>query len=149
MDNLNYQEIKKRLARLSESTPKKFGKMTPQHIVEHLTFGLMFSNGKMPQELVVSTESAEKTKKHFIEQDNDFEPGFKTPMLGDEPPAYVFKNLEEAKKNLLNSIVEFQTFFENNPTAKPINPIMGQLNKEEWIILHKKHFKHHFSQYGI
>src|SRR5690554_166928 len=149
MDILNYQDIKNRIEKLSPLTKRKFGKMTPQHIMEHLTFSLMFSNGKMPQELVVSTESAEKTKIHFIKQDNDFEPGFKTPMLGNEPPQYVFKDLEEAKDNLLNSIGEFQNFFKNNPTEKPINPIMGPLNKEEWIILHNKHFKHHFYQYGI
>lgn len=149
MDKLDYQEIKERITKLSESTPRKFGKMSAQHIIEHLTFSLMFSNGKMPQKLIVSRESAEKTKAYFINQDNDFDPGFKTPMLGDEPPEYFFSTLEEAKENLLNAIIEFQNFFKNNPDEKPINPIMGKLNYEEWIILHKKHFKHHFQQFGI
>ncbi|MFS4466206.1 hypothetical protein [Maribacter sp. 2210JD10-5] len=149
MDKLDYQEIKERIAKLSESTPRKFGKMTAQHIVEHLTFSVMFSNGKMPQELIVSEESAKETKEYFIKHDNDFEAGFKTPMLGEEPPEYFFNNLEEAKDNLLVSIEDFHNFFKENPTEKPINPIMGYLNYEEWIILHKKHFKHHFHQYGI
>ena len=149
MDILNYHEIKNSLENLSTSSIRKFGKMSPQHVIEHLTFSLMISNGKMPQKLIVSEETAKKTKEHFIKLDKDFKPGFKTPMLGDEPPEYIFKNLDEAKENLLKAILDFQVYFENNPNEKPINPIMGFLNKEEWIILHNKHFKHHFHQYGI
>ncbi|WP_108867188.1 DUF1569 domain-containing protein [Aquimarina aquimarini] len=149
MDILNYQEVKTSIQKLTTSTPRKFGKMTPQHVIEHLTFALMFSNGEMPQKLIVSVESARKTKEYFVKQNNEFEPGFKTPLLGDEPPEYVFENLEVAKEKLLKAIIGFKEYFKVYPKEKPINPIMGHLDREEWIILHNKHFKHHFYQYGI
>ena len=40
-------------------------------------------------------------------------------------------------------------YFEENKDATPINPTMGELNKQEWIIFHNKHFEHHFKQFNL
>ena len=47
------------------------------------------------------------------------------------------------------TIDDYILFFENNPGAIPVNVTFGELNKEEWIVFHKKHFTHHLSQFGL
>ena len=32
---------------------------------------------------------------------------------------------------------------------KTTNPVFGDLNYEEWIRFHSKHFAHHFKQFGL
>jgi len=149
MDILNLKEIESYLENLSVSSVAKFGKMTPQHMVEHLVFSVMFSNGKMPQKLLVSEEKAMVAKDYFIVQNNNFKPGYKIPLLGKEPPELVFGSLIKAKENLINELTVFELYFKENPNKSPVNIIMGALNKQEWIVMHNKHFEHHFRQFGI
>jgi len=30
-----------------------------------------------------------------------------------------------------------------------LHPYYGNLNYEQWLLLHSKHFTHHFSQFGL
>jgi len=132
----------------SESVPK-FGKMTAQHMVEHLTFAIMFSNGKLPQKLYLPLDKAELIKEKFIYSDNELPIGFKAPMLGDDLPKLIFPDLNVAVRELLNEVDHFDNYFLENGEIEPINPTMGKLDKREWIIFHNKHFAHHFRQFNL
>ena len=149
MDILNLKQIENSIEKLLSSSGAKWGKMTAQHMIEHLVFSIRFSNGKMPQNLMVSQEKAANIKDYFLKQNNNFEPGYKIPLLGEELPPLVFENLEKAKENLLLDLSEFYKYFKENPDDKPVNIIMGPLSKDEWIKMHIKHLEHHFKQFGI
>ena len=57
--------------------------------------------------------------------------------------------METAIENLKTELDYFDTYFKENPEAKTIQPRMGLMNKEEWTVLHNKHFTHHFKQYNL
>ncbi len=141
--------IHEKLEVLDPNSKPLFGKMSPQHMVEHLNITVMFSNGMFPQKLAVPAEKAELFKQVVVHSDKEISQGFKTPLLGDEPPAFQFAGLEEAIEKLKESVSAFDRYFEQHPNDEPINPILGPLNHEEWIVFHNKHFTHHFKQFGL
>ena len=58
-------------------------------------------------------------------------------------------NLDEAKQQLLDSIIAYNTFFESSPDITTVHPRFGKLNYAEWERFHPKHFEHHFKQFDI
>lgn len=145
----NRQEIKTKLDCLKENTPSLFGKMTAQHMVEHLTYSVMFSNGNISQKLYYSADKAKLIKDAIIYSDKQMPIGFKAPMLGDELLELRFPNLITSVSMLLSELDAFDKYFNSDQNAVPINPIMGELNKQEWITFHNKHFEHHFKQFKL
>jgi len=137
------------LERLDANAVPLFGKMTAQHMVEHICGGVLFSNGKLPQKLYYPPEKAMVIKNIVIHSDAAFPQGFKAPMLGDDLPRLVFPDLQTAISRLSIQLDKFHEYFEMNQEAKPIHPVMGELDYKEWIIFHNKHFTHHFKQFGL
>ena len=58
-------------------------------------------------------------------------------------------DLASAKEKLVTSIEELNSFFQNNPKAKTVHPCFGELNHNEWLLFHHKHFAHPLGQFGI
>ena len=137
------------LSELKKDTPRKFGKMSAQHMVEHLSYAMTFSNGKDPQQLMVHERLARAIKHHTINTSEEMGIGFKAPMLGDEPPPLLHGSLETAIEQLKKEMQDFDNYFKNSPKAKFISPVLGELDHAEWIIFHNKHFTHHFKQFGL
>lgn len=148
VDINNRVELIDTLRQLKENTLPQFGLMTPQHMVEHLAMSVSFSNGRCPQPLYVSNERAQ-TSKRFILGDGDYPIGFKAPMLGDTPSPLVTADLNAAICYLEEELNYFDSYFEENPDLVSMNPVLGELAYSEWIILHNKHFSHHFKQFNI
>ena len=146
---LNIQHTINSLNTLKENAIPVFGKMTPQHMVEHLAKILKVSSGQTPVQLYVSVEESEVLKQKIIYSDFQFAPGIKSPLLGDEPPALLFKDLNEALSILNHELNYFENYFKNNPLAMHTHPRLGELKFEEWTIFHNKHFAHHFKQYNL
>ncbi len=132
----------------SEARPL-FGKMTPQHMIEHLIFALSFSNGKLPQVIMVDERVAKTIKHYTINTDKEMSVGFKAPMLGDDLVPLSYPSLEIAIEHLKEELNTFDLHFKNNPTVTPVSPVIGELNYNEWIVFHNKHFTHHFKQFGL
>lgn len=150
IDILNRENVFERLSQLSPEDPPQFGVMTPQHMVEHLAFVVGFSNGKEPQQHAYPSEKEEKIKAFVIDADNDMPIGFKSPVLPQkELPALKHIDLSDAIDNLKNELEDFDRYFHKHPSAKPVNPTMGELNHKEWIIFHNKHVAHHFRQFNL
>ncbi len=136
------------LTNLSEETAPKWGIMTAQHMVEHLAGTMRLSNGKRAVNRITPIEQLE-SRRNFLFGPQPFQKNIK-PNPG---PAVLQElkliNLDAAKIALLNEIQDFLTYFEGHDGLKPMNPIYGELTKQEWIIFHQKHFKHHFTQFGL
>lgn len=62
IDILDRTKLFEILNKLQADDKPEFGAMTPQHMVEHLTFSVRFSNGKEPQQHYYPTEKEQKSR---------------------------------------------------------------------------------------
>lgn len=149
LDIQNRVDILARLARLTPEQKGIFGKMTPQHMVEHLTNTIRFSNGKDPRILMFSDEKAAKMKQVLVYSEYEMMVGFRAPMLTENLELLQYKDLETAIAVLKSELETMDTYFLQNPEATPMNPSLGVLNYKEWLVFHNKHFNHHFKQFEL
>jgi oxepin-CoA hydrolase/3-oxo-5,6-dehydrosuberyl-CoA semialdehyde dehydrogenase len=149
IDITNRKELNNTLSRLTELSVSKWGIMQPQNMIEHLIKTLQYSNGKKEIIQKSTEEEAKQAKAAFIYTDVEMPMGLKSSLAGETPDPFEFADLEEAKYQLNQELDHFETFFSNNPGAEFVQPRLGKLNHQEWIILHNKHFTHHFKQFGL
>lgn len=142
--------IRNALEKLTEETKPKWGKMTPQQLMEHLEASYKIASGKWQDfDIATPEEYLEKTHAtlyNFEKMPHDYNfPLYKDGKL----PELKHENLEEAKKEMLKAREEYVCFFKENPDAKTKNAVFGILNKYEWYLLDRKHLNHHFEQFGL
>jgi oxepin-CoA hydrolase/3-oxo-5,6-dehydrosuberyl-CoA semialdehyde dehydrogenase len=140
-------EIEKSLERLREDSPRLFGIMTPQHMVEHLIITFKLSSGRVKIPEFIPNEKQLGYKQMLLGTDMEFPKGVRAPGLPEDVLPLRFDSLSTAKEKLLNAIEEFHTHFANNPIDLTMHPRFGKLNYDEWKIFHDKHVIHHFSQF--
>ncbi|MCW3077341.1 MAG: oxepin-CoA hydrolase / 3-oxo-5,6-dehydrosuberyl-CoA semialdehyde dehydrogenase [Bacteroidetes bacterium] len=126
-----------------------WGKMSPQHILEHLTKTLKVSVGKIQIKMYLTPEEGTVLKQKLIYGEMQLSAGIKSPILGDEPPALEYSDFSEALNELKKEIIFFKNYYLDNPQAMHMHPRMGELKHAEWEVFHNKHFTHHFKQYGL
>lgn len=142
----NREEVFTAFQNLDVNTQPLFGKMSPQHVVEHLAFAISLSTGSGPQKQFTSEEEGNAVKSKMIYTDSPMPEGIKNPLISEEPPALKFGNMNEAIEQLK---AEFEKFDALSSDTKMIHPRMGSLEKKEWAILHNKHITHHLRQFGL
>ena len=145
----NKAEIMARISKLSDSGKANWGLMGPQHMVEHLIFHFQTAMGQIETTVVTPEEKLEKWQDslwNYIAMP----PDFKHPKLdANAPMPLIFSNLNEAKMALEKAFDDYQVYFKTNPEAKNSNAIFGLLDKIHWDLLGRKHFDHHFRQFGL
>ena len=146
---MNVQEINSRLESLKEDSQPIFGKMTAQHMIEHLILTIKISYGRIKIPHFEPSERQLKEKQNLLYTVMEFPEGIKAPGLPDELLPLRYANLNEAKKELIKSIEAFNELFTANPDLIFIHPRLGLLNQTEWRTFHEKHLTHHFKQFGI
>jgi hypothetical protein len=137
-----------RLITLSSESKPGWGKMSSQHMVEHLIFTVRISNGKLTVGCLIPQERW-PTMKNFLMSERPLPKNFVNPVIGVDLAPLEFQNIEEAKINLANEYSNFNKYFHKNPQATILNPTFGELNKTEWVQFHRKHFTHHFEQFNL
>lgn len=148
---LNTKNVEKILKGLTENSEKRFGEMTSQQMVEHLEDVLRngFSDLKPEDFPEIPAEHLEKLQ-DWMYTDKKIQQGAKYPLLKQgEEMQLRFKNLEEAKSKLLETLKEFLIYYRENPQAEHFHPRFGVLNKEMMELFHRKHFTHHFEQFNL
>jgi len=146
VDFLDKEKLRSSLLSLHPNKKAVFGKMTPQQMIEHLSFILELSFGKVKFESFVSDEKSSK-RKLFLDTERELEIGFKASLLSNEPRKEKFENIEKAIDNLIDTIEAFLAFYK---TPKTVNhPFFGTLDFESWKKFHRKHFTHHFKQFDL
>ena len=149
IDILNTAQLKKTLDKLKADASPLWGKMSPQHVVEHLAKSVKVSSGKIPIKFYFTQEDADKLKAKLIYGDMQLSAGIKNPTMGDEPPELIHTDLKSAITELDSEITHFENFYRQNPDVTNIHPRMGDLKHHEWLVFHNKHFTHHFKQYNL
>ena len=136
---------------LSELIPDKkpsWGKMTPQHMVEHLFKTYQVSISEIKLDIFSDERKISVLKKLFLGK-RPLPKEFINPAIGPDLLPLEFPDLDTAILELKKIIQRYEDFFKNNPQEKTAHPVFGYLTKEEWDIFHQKHIEHHFTQFGI
>ncbi len=149
LDFKDRADIFTKLSALKADAQPGFGKMSAQHMVEHLIFTVRISDNKDPHPLYFREEKAAVIRNYTIDTEKEIIEGFRAPMLPADPVPLKESSLEAAIETLKLEIYYFDNFFRENPEATPTNPTMGPLKYHEWIIFHSKHFNHHFKQFNL
>ncbi len=136
------------LMKLENSSKPLWGKMSAQHMVEHLIFAVQLSNGKIQKGCYNPPEKIPVLKR-FLMSERPLPKDFINPAIGSNLVPLQYENLESAKLVLKQELEDYYSCFEENPTDTFINPTFGELNKSEWDVFHEKHFKHHLNQFGL
>lgn len=139
-----------KIKRLTPTTASKWGKMNPQQMVEHVSGFFKVSTRQVKFSLVTPEEHLAKFKL-FLLSDKEFRENTKAPVsvLPDEPLPVTFSNLREAIKDLEKQIGLFVEKFSSGEIVSSQHPVFGDLNFEEWVLLHYKHVMHHAKQFGL
>ncbi len=137
------------LDKLKEDTKAQWGIMTPQHMLEHLIAGFEAATNKRILEIVTPEEHIEKYQDslfNYRAMPKNFDmPAMKKGELED----LRFESLQEAKEGFLNAWDAFETYYKENPDAIAANAVFGELDKDHWDLLNRKHFNHHFEQFNL
>lgn len=141
--------IKMKLNNLTEASAPIFGIMSPQHMVEHMTLTVKLSSGRIKIPEFEPSEKQLMYKETLLNTPVEFPRGINAPGLQGTLLALKNDSLMASIDQLLDSLDHYNNFFSENPDSKTIHPRFGKLNHEEWEKFHAKHFRHHFSQFGI
>ncbi len=137
------------ISKLTEESKGEWGMMGPQHLAEHLYETFMIALGKRETKIVTPEERLEKYQDSLFNY-RQLPRGFKRPgMNPDAPEPYQFESLAAAKEAMFNAYDEYEQFFKDNPEATTTHSTFGNLDKELWDLMHRKHFHHHFLQFGV
>jgi oxepin-CoA hydrolase/3-oxo-5,6-dehydrosuberyl-CoA semialdehyde dehydrogenase len=146
---VNRDNVEGYLAKLTEQSTAKWGILTPQHMVEHLTHGLHSAVNKIKLDVHTPEEHLEKYTDSLYNY-YPFPKNSKTPALEDGVLADLqFEDLNEAKSKFLEAFDAFELYYKENPESTANNAVFGALDKDLWDLMNRKHFNHHFEQFGI
>ena len=138
------------LKNLQADVVGNWGKMNAQQMVEHVAAFFFVSTEKIKFDLVTPVEHLPKYRE-FLFSDKEFRENTKAPgnVIGEEVQPLRYATMEEALKNLENAIADFEVYFKDDAVKKTLHPVFGDLNHEEWVLLHYKHVSHHARQFGV
>jgi hypothetical protein len=137
---------------LSNANPKtraKWGKMSFQHMVEHMVLAVKSANGKIKTEKIFTPVEKLAAFKEFLMSSKEFKENTKSPSFPDNPLPLHFETVEVGIDKLKMEIADFFIIYENNPGLTIQNPVFGNLDYEEAVQLLHKHALHHAKQFGL
>ncbi len=126
-----------------------WGKMTAQHMIEHLYTTVIGSTIIKKTPPIPATSRQEETKKVLIYSPADMPKNLDNPAFRFGLPDYTNPSITEAKTKLLTSLERFFEIYEGKEDAYNFNPFLGDLQAQETLLFHYKHFKHHYTQFGL
>ena len=136
------------IACLAEDTLPLWGKMTPQHMIEHLVWAFKCSTGILEVPCRTPENLLERAKR-FLYDNRPTPHEFKNPLLGENPLPFLFSSFAEAKDALHKEVARFVDHFREQPNAIHVHPVFGPLGAEEWQRSQFKHCYHHLLQFGL
>jgi len=130
---------------LTEQIQPLWGKMSAQHMVEHLTWAFELSTGKVE----IHRDIPENRINKFLYNNNPTPRNFKNPVLSEDPSPLRFSSLADSKSALYRELNQFFKDVVDRPEAIHNHPLLGPLRTEEWERVHFKHCYHHLLQFGL
>ena len=143
-----FEKLPELIDHLDQSRAPKFGKMSPQHMIEHLGGIFLISSGMIK----IQSPSKEQVDKYYSWFQSDefaFQPNTSSPAMPEELPQLRFDDFKEAVKAMKKAVDKFRQHFSTAPHEKVTHPVFGPLSYEEWIKFHEEHSRHHLRQFGL
>ena len=135
------------LENLDEKKSASWGKMTPQRMIEHLSDCIYMSCGIGNHELLIPEEKI-KGMQAFLISDKEMPQNIQVPFAKENTPLRN-TDIELAIDEFTMAWVDFEEMYLEDPQKTALHPYYGNLNYEQWLLLHSKHFTHHFTQFGL
>ncbi|RMG56009.1 MAG: DUF1569 domain-containing protein [Bacteroidetes bacterium] len=143
------EEVPRLLPQLAADTQPHWGKMQPQHMIEHVSALFYLAYSQKVNACFTPADKLPKARAFLFNDDKHFRPHTAGPGLPKEPGPFRFADLDEAKDKLLDSMKKFFAFFDADPEREVMHPVFGPLNQEGWERFQHKHLSHHFRQFGL
>jgi hydroxymethylglutaryl-CoA reductase len=141
-------DFTKQLAMLDADAPRKWGVMSVQQMIEHMSDYVRIANGRAPMEIITPAENIERMQ-GFLASEKPMRENTPNPLLPDEPPPVRHATKEAAIAELQGEIDHFFEVFTTTPDKQLNNPFFGVLNYDLQVQLLYKHSTHHLRQFGI
>ena len=135
------------LENLDENKSASWGKMTPQRMIEHLSDCIYMSCGIGNHELLIPEEKI-KGMQAFLISDKEMPQNIQVPFAKENTPLRN-TDIELALDEFTMAWVDFEEMYSEDSKKTALHPYYGNLNYEQWLLLHSKHFTHHFTQFGL
>ncbi|MFT6872587.1 MAG: hypothetical protein ACJAVN_001598 [Roseivirga sp.] len=142
------EEVPSLLENLYANQQPVWGLMTPHHMIEHLIVAFKMSIGRIKIPVMSKEEDFPKLKAYLM-KDSPMRRSVTSSTGKNELQPLRSASFEEAKKKLIKEIDAFLAFMKATPDFVADHPFGGPMTAEEWIFFHRKHFKHHFIQFGL
>ena len=131
------------------STQPKWGRMSFQHMVEHMVLVMKNANGKLKVAEMKTPPEKIQAFQDFIMSDKEFRENTKSPAFPEEPLPLRFSSVQEGIDKLEKEIKDYFNVYEATPGLKITNPVFGDLDYELSSTLLYKHAQHHLKQFGL
>lgn len=131
------------------SIQPKWGRMSFQHMVEHMVLVMKNANGKLKVEEMKTPPEKIQAFQDFIMSDKEFRENTKSPAFPEEPLPLRFSSVQEGIDKLEKEIKDYFNVYEATPGLKITNPVFGDLDYELSSTLLYKHAQHHLKQFGL
>ncbi|MBP8724942.1 MAG: hypothetical protein KBF37_10705 [Saprospiraceae bacterium] len=145
--------LRETLSELLQTIPPdrspSWGRMGPQHMVEHLEDAFRMANGKDVYTGIFTPDERLPKMQAFLRSDQDFKEMTKNILLPDEPLPLRLTDLRCAIAKLEKEIIDFFAFWEGHRSKTLRNPFFGDLDFELWVALLYKHCQHHLRQFAV
>lgn len=149
-ENFLRTQLIRYLQQLDPHTPPRWGRMSVQQMIEHLTFdALPLASGRVLMDQLVTTSAQLPRMRQFLMSDKPFKENLRNPLLPEDPQPLRYNTAQAAISALQAELIYFFRVFEETPLQTTRNPFFGDLNFEENVQLLYKHALHHLRQYGV
>ena len=135
------------LENLEKKKSASWGKMSPQRMIEHLSDCIYMSCGIGNHELLIPEEKI-KGMQAFLISDKEMPQNIQVPFAKENTPLRN-TDIELALDEFTMAWVDFEEMYSEDSKKTALHPYYGNLNYEQWLLLHSKHFTHHFTQFGL
>jgi hypothetical protein len=138
------------LKKLTPSAKAHWGNLTPQHMVEHLTWAIEGAMGGWTTPVVTPVDKLPQFRR-FLTSNIAMRQHFQHPAMPPEgglPPLRT-PNLEAAIAEFWQRWGDFNAYCAANPGMTTNHVVFGPLNEGEWRLIHFKHVVHHLTQFGV
>lgn len=146
-DKFFNEEIARCVKNLQPNTIPQWGTMRPVEMIIHLRQAIALSMDGTTREISTPEEKL-PAMKQFLMSNKPMPPNRTKPAVFDKYKI-VETELFGQKIEFLRDVISLQVHFDKHPEFTSIHPTFGELNKEEWMQLHYKHFQHHFKQFNL
>lgn len=142
------EEYARVLAGLDANTPRKWGKMNVQQMIEHMAEYVRIASGRQHMQIITPEENLPRMQ-GFLESEKPFRENTPNSLMPEEPAAVKHATKDEAVEELKEEISHFFAAHEQDSNKITPNPFFGNLNFQQQVQLLHKHATHHLRQFGV